>query len=88
MRDQRRLLFRELTQAITTKVNLGEFIVAPIDMVPITFHANLSEIIGIADGFENPTSSNNPAQVNDAFITVIPDKSQHTLHYWFGDRNS
>ncbi len=88
MRNQRRLLFCELAQAITTKVNLAEFIVAPVDMVSITFHANLSEILGIADRFENLTSSYDSTQINDAFITVIPDKFQHALHYRFGDRDS
>jgi len=43
-------------------------------MVSVTFYANLSKTLGIAVGFENPTSGYNHTQVDGAFITVVPGK--------------
>src|SRR5215470_662875 len=54
----------------------------------ITRHADLLEIIGIADVLEYLAVCDNSTQVDNSFIAVVPDQLQDSLHDRLRNRDS
>jgi hypothetical protein len=82
------LLFRKLAEPVAAKIDFLIVLVAPIDRVTMLRHANLFEIVGIADVLEYLTICNNSAQVDNSLIAIVPDQLEDSLDYRFHNRDS
>src|SRR5688572_28899149 len=77
------LIFRLQPKRVGPKIDLLPLLINPLDRVAVLTHSHFSEVFRFPQIGKDPHASDRRTQVYDTLISIVPDKLQDALNYWF-----